>query len=188
MSLKGLEFGWWRSLTMISYYLVRAPRRPWRVWSELLEDWHNFGYSASDIITVIHRLMIHPKYKYCFDKIFQLVKIKIIMTICLKSTRTHFQNMKLIEWSLSEIQVKHWCIIEWEYITAKHDFAVAQPNIIHFTWNFVRSIIKYITMFLFIHLKNNTFMCDVIRVYHWVVVYHWTVDGCIQKQKRKKQC
>ena len=123
--------------------------------------------------------MIHPKYKYCFDKIFQLVKIKIIMTICLKSTRTHFQNMKLIEWSLSEIQVKHWCIIEWEYITAKHDFAVAQPNIIHFTWNFVRSIIKYITMFLFIHLKNNTFMCDVIRVYHWVVVYHWTVDGCI---------
>ena len=135
--------------------------------------------------TVIHRLMIHPKYKYCFDKIFQLVKIKIIMTICLKSTRTHFQNMKLIEWSLSEIQVEHWCIIEWEYITAKHDFAVAQPNIIHFTWNFVRSIIKYITMFLFIHLKNNTFMCDVIRVYHWVVVYHWTVDGCTFIHGRK---
>ena len=21
-------------------------------------------------------------------------------------------------------------------------------------------------------------MCDVIRVYHWVVVYQWTVDGC----------
>ena len=21
-------------------------------------------------------------------------------------------------------------------------------------------------------------MCDVIRVYHWVVVYHWPVDDC----------
>ena len=25
-------------------------------------------------------------------------------------------------------------------------------------------------------------MCDVIRVYHWVVVYHWTVDGCTPRQ------
>ena len=23
------------------------------------------------------------------------------------------------------------------------------------------------------------FMCEVIRVYHWVVVYHWPVDDCI---------
>ena len=22
-------------------------------------------------------------------------------------------------------------------------------------------------------------MCDVIRVYHWVVVYHWPVDDCM---------
>ena len=22
-------------------------------------------------------------------------------------------------------------------------------------------------------------MCGVIRVYHWVVVYHWPVDDCI---------
>ena len=38
--------------------------------------------------------------------------------------------MKMIELFLSEIQVKHWCIIGWEYITAKHDLAVAHPKVI----------------------------------------------------------
>ena len=54
------------------------------------------------------------------------------MTICLKSTRTYFQNMKLIERFLNEIQVKHWCIIEWEFITAQYDLTVVQPKVIRF--------------------------------------------------------
>ena len=57
------------------------------------------------------------------------------MTICLKSTRTYFQNMKLIERFLNEIQVKHWCIIdsEWEFITAQYDLAVVHPKVIRFS-------------------------------------------------------
>ena len=54
------------------------------------------------------------------------------MTICLKSTRTYFQNMKLIERFLNEIQVKYWCIIEWEFITAQYDIAVVHPKNIRF--------------------------------------------------------
>jgi hypothetical protein len=43
-----------------------------------------------------------------------------------------FQNMKFIELFLNEIRVKHWCIIEWECLTAKYDLAVLHPNVIHF--------------------------------------------------------
>ena len=71
------------------------------------------------------------------------------MTIGLKSTRTYFQNMKLIEWFLNEIQVKHWCIIGWEYITTKYDLAVVHPKLIYFAQNFVRRIIQYIAKSLF---------------------------------------
>ena len=54
------------------------------------------------------------------------------MKICLKSTRTYFQNMEFIELFLNEIQVKHWCNTGWEYITAKYDLAVVQPKVIRF--------------------------------------------------------
>ena len=46
------------------------------------------------------------------------------MIICLKSIRSDLQNMKFIEQNLREIQVKHRCIIEWEYTSAKNDLAV----------------------------------------------------------------
>jgi hypothetical protein len=53
--------------------------------------------------------------------------------ICQKSTRTDFQNMKFIEWFLTEVQVKHWCIVGWEYTTAaKYDLAVVHPKVICF--------------------------------------------------------
>ena len=76
--------------------------------------------------------MIHPKYNYSFDNIFHLVKNFKNMTICLKSNRTCSQNLKSIEIFLSEIQVKHWCIIEWEYITANYDLIVVHPKVIRF--------------------------------------------------------
>ena len=100
------------------------------------------------------------------------------MKIGLNSTRTYFQNMKLIEWFLNEIQVKHWCIIEWEFITAQYDLAVVHPKVIHFFeiwWG--GSLNMFLCLCLFIFFKK-TFMCDVIRVYHWVVVYHCPVDDC----------
>jgi len=101
--------------------------------------------------TVIHRLMIHPNVITVLTTFLQLLNFLKIMTICLKLTRTDFQNMKFIEWFLSEIQVKHWCIIQWEYITAKYDLAVVHPKVICFAWNFVRRIIQYITMHLSIY-------------------------------------
>ena len=58
--------------------------------------------------------------------------IKKIMTICLKPTRTDLQNIKLIEWLLGKIEVKHWCNIGWEYIIAKYDLAVVHPKVIQF--------------------------------------------------------
>ena len=129
--------------------------------------------------TVIHRLMIHPICNNCFYNFLQLFILKKIMTIHLKSTRTYFQNMKFIEWFLSEIQVKHWCIIGWEYITAQYDLAVAHPKVIHSAWKFIGRIIQYITMSLSIYFLIRMFMCQVIWVYHWVVVYHWPVDDCM---------
>ena len=51
------------------------------------------------------------------------------MIICLKSTRSDLQNMKFIEQNLSEIQVKHRCIIEWEYTLAKNDLAVGHSKV-----------------------------------------------------------
>ena len=76
----------------------------------------------------------------------QLLNFQKTMTIFLKSARTHFQNMKIIEWFLNEIQAKHWCIIEWEFIIAQYDLAVVHPKAIRFVWNFVRRIIKYTSM------------------------------------------
>ena len=40
--------------------------------------------------------------------------------------------MNFIEWFLNKIQVKHWCIIGWESVTAQYDLAVVHPNVIHF--------------------------------------------------------
>ena len=54
------------------------------------------------------------------------------MIICLKSIRTDLQNMKFIEQILSEIQVKHRCIIEWEYTSSKNDLAVGHSKVIFF--------------------------------------------------------
>ena len=76
--------------------------------------------------------MLHPKCKYCFNHFLQLVKTFLNMKICVKSTRTYFQNMEFIELFLNEIQVKHWCNTGWEYITAKYDLAVVQPKVIRF--------------------------------------------------------
>ena len=85
--------------------------------------------------------MIHP---ICNNSTFYNFYFFLkIMTIHLKSTRTYFQNMKFIEWFLSEIQVKHWCIIGWEYITAQYDLAVAHPKVIHSAWKFIGRIIQY---------------------------------------------
>ena len=78
---------------------------------------------------------IQSKYNILYNDIFTTCYELKNMTICLKYKGTHIQNMKLIEKYLSEIQAKHWCIIEWEYITARHDndLIVVYPNIIHFT-------------------------------------------------------
>ena len=54
------------------------------------------------------------------------------MIICLKSIRTDLQNMKFIEQILIEIKVKHRCIIEWEYKSAKNDLAVGHSKVIFF--------------------------------------------------------
>ena len=87
------------------------------------------------------------------------------MTIRLKSTRTYFQNMKFIEWFFREIQLKHWCIIGWEYITAQYDLAVAHPKVIHFAWNFVWRIIQYITILFPIYFfKKNVHVLSYMSV------------------------
>ena len=97
------------------------------------------------------------------------------MTICLNSTRTYFQNMKLIEWFSSEIQVKHWCIIGWEFITAQYDLAVVHPKVIRFVWNFVRRIIKYITMSLLIYFIKKKYNFSILLEKCFPFTYTFTI-------------
>ena len=83
-------------------------------------------------MTVIHKPMIHQNVIIILTTCLQLMFFLKIMIICLKLIRTDIQNMKFIEQLLSEIQVKHKCIIEWEYTSAKNDLAVGHSKVIRF--------------------------------------------------------